>query len=89
MTREIRAECPECGAEVDAASEIGPDEATPEPGDLAVCLYCAGLGIYVEREDGSLGIRLTTAEEKLGLSENEQVNGVRAAIIGQSVWFKE
>lgn len=86
----IKANCPECGLEVDAATGVGKDKAPfPTPGDIAICIRCAGIGIYVLSEDGVLGLRLATYDEKVLLSENDELTGVRAAIIGQSIWFNE
>lgn len=88
MTREIRANCPECGKEVDGATDPKDPTSQPEEGDLGICIYCAGVGFYVIQEDGTLGLRLATVEEKVGLSEDADVTKVRAAIAAQSVWFK-
>lgn len=86
---EIKARCPECGYQVDDASVVGTDEPLrPEPDDLALCVRCAGPGIYILNEDGTLGLRLCTAEEKVELSENVLVQKTREAIEKTSkVWL--
>lgn len=89
MTREIKAVCPSCGREVDGATEIGDGDATPEPGDLALCLYCAIPAAYTENEDGSLGLRGLTAEEKVGLVDIPGFAEMQAQLLSQSIWFKE
>jgi hypothetical protein len=78
----IDARCPECGYKVDDASGIG-DAAgdRPEPDTIALCIQCAGIGIYTVNPDGeTLGIRLCTPEEKVELSENEELNEARELI---------
>lgn len=81
MTYEIKAECPECGCEVDGASAVGePADIQPEPGDLAICLYCAAIAIYDLAEGGTLSLRHPTLEERLLLSDNEDIIAVRQRI---------
>lgn len=88
MTYQIKAACPECGYAVDDAAGIGDAEGDhPEPGNYGICLRCAGVGVYKENDDGTLGLRLTTAEEKVELSEDEEVTKVRAHIRTQSLWW--
>ena len=41
-TRMTQSNCPTCGHVIDAASDPT-GEATPEPGDFTVCLYCQDL----------------------------------------------
>lgn len=89
MSREIRANCPECGQGVDGASGIG-DAAgeQPEVGNLAICIFCAGVGVYEDREDGTLGLRLATTEEKVELYEDDEFQRVRDAILAQKAWMQ-
>lgn len=82
MKREIRANCPECGYAVDSAALVGDEgDAWPEPGNLALCIACAGMGIYVLAEDGSLALRLPTIKEKVELSQDEEVRQMRDKIV--------
>lgn len=53
----------------------------PSEGDLGICIRCAGAGIYYKQEDGSLGLRLLTLEEKVQLSENEDAMRARFAVL--------
>lgn len=86
----INAFCPECDYEVDAASGVGDAEGQhPEPGNIAVCIRCAAMGIYFEQPDGTLGLRAPTTEEYVELSEDEEIIRVRASIIGFKVWRKQ
>lgn len=81
MTHEIKAACPECGMEVDGASAIGDDpEAAPEAGDIAICIYCAEVAVYELAQDGTLCLRRVTLEERLMLSDDEDVVAVREKI---------
>jgi hypothetical protein len=81
----IRAFCPECGYQVDDASGVG-DAAGDRPSvdNIAICIMCAGLGIYFEQEDHTLGLRRPTDEEKSELDEDKQITKVRATIIAMS-----
>lgn len=39
--------CPTCSRKIDAnANMSGPDDATPEPGDFAVCIFCGAVLIF-------------------------------------------
>lgn len=81
MTREIKATCPECGVDVDGAAFVGDDdEVQPEPGDLAICLYCAAVAIYELAMDQSLCLRRATLEERLLLSEDEDIQAIREKV---------
>ena len=87
----IDAKCPECGYKVDDAAGIGDAEGDrPEEDTIAVCIRCAGVGIYCLNPDGeTLGIRLCTPEEKVELSENEELQKARGIIQGADFhgWF--
>lgn len=90
MNKKIEAVCPDCGYEMDDATGMGEAVgARPEVGNLAVCIRCAGLGIYVEKKDGILGLRPTTEEEKVELSQDPGVTKARAFVIGLGVWMKK
>ena len=82
MTRQIAAVCPECGYEIDDASGVGEaKDRQPEPENLSVCIRCAGLSIYIENEDGTLGLRALTAEEKAEADQDEEVTKARSIVI--------
>lgn len=92
MTMPIEAVCPECGYAVDDATvvedgKLGGDT-RPASGNIAICIQCAGLGVYTENGNGTLGLRLPTFEEKVELSEDEEITKVRATIVSQSIWMK-
>lgn len=53
--------CPLCGYRVDAAS--APGEASPNPGDSAVCMSCASVLVF----DESLRLRKMSRDEFTGL----------------------
>lgn len=38
--------CPLCGLESNAASS--PEGATPDPGDITICMHCAGLLVFTD-----------------------------------------
>lgn len=81
MSVAIRANCPECGYEVDDASGIGEAEGQrPDAGSLAICIRCAGLGIYEDADDGSLRLRHLSAAETVELSQDEEVMRARESI---------
>lgn len=88
MTRDIRATCPSCNYEVDGATAPEDPEARPEEGDLAVCIRCAGPGVYVENEDGTLGLRAATEEEKSDFQANPLFVQAQEFIRAQSTWFQ-
>lgn len=75
----IEATCPECGYVVDDATEIGPGENRPEPGDLALCIRCSEPSFYVDN-GGTLGLRLATVEEKVRLSKDREVVKVQTRL---------
>jgi hypothetical protein len=83
----IRANCPQCGYEIDDATGVGEAHGDrPEPGHIAICIQCAGLGIYIAQEDGTLGLRQPTVEEAVDLADDDEVIKVQAAILGREIW---
>lgn len=85
----IRAHCPMCGYEVDDASGVGEaKDDRPEPGNVAICIRCAGVGVYFVQSDNTLGLRPPTAEQTLEFADDEEINKVRAVIIGRELWMK-
>jgi hypothetical protein len=90
MTMKINAYCPTCGYEVDDATGVGDAaELRPGPGGIAICIRCAGLGVYFEQKDGTLGLRPPTEKENVELADSEEITKVRAAIIGRDVWLNK
>lgn len=57
-------ECPSCEMALDAATDAY-GEATPEPGDLTVCIYCAAILVFTD----TMGLRLPTDEEFAALPQ--------------------
>lgn len=51
--------CINCGHLLTATSTPGPEEPTPGPGDLTVCLYCSHLMVFTDKMTVR---RLTDAE---------------------------
>lgn len=88
---EIDARCPQCNYAVDDASGVGETRhERPEVGDLAICIRCASLGIYIDNGDGTLGLRDVTVEEKVELSQRSDVMKVQQAIRKVSTpWYEE
>lgn len=70
--------CPFCDTYMDASTvAIGDDDASPTPGDVSVCLYCARVSVY--DEDGTL--RKPTLPESIGFAEDRDIQRARAAAI--------
>lgn len=90
MSQQITAECPDCGYAVDDASAVQDGQIDmeqnlrPKPGDLALCIRCAAPGFYFEKEDGTLGLRAPTFNEKVQLSQEREVMKARTAIIAMN-----
>lgn len=72
--RDQQRRCPACSAVVDAATAMDGSDASPAPGDVTVCLYCARVLIFTAD-----GLRLPTFEEIEQLAGNEDL--VRAVAI--------
>lgn len=88
MSLKIKAFCPTCAYEVDDATGVGDAvELRPEPGNLAICIRCASIGIYVKQGE-FLGLRPTTPEEDAQYADDEEVTKVRAVIIAREIWMK-
>lgn len=65
-----RPRCPCCGALIDGFSGITDAEATPEPGDVGVCLYCCEVHVY----DGEpVAVRKPTPQESLAFAADPSV----------------
>lgn len=78
--RKIVAHCPECGTFVDAAEEVEGSNVQPEDGDFAVCIKCGSFGVYVDLDDGNLGMRAPDEGEKVELSQMDLVLKVQRKI---------
>ncbi|WP_143546583.1 hypothetical protein [Rhodococcus sp. 06-418-5] len=50
--------CPHCKSVVDATAAMGDPASRPRPGDVNVCVYCAGVSLF-----GEDSFRLPTAAE--------------------------
>lgn len=62
--------CPWCRAVNDDATDVERSKAVPEAGDITVCLYCGGLGVFI---DGTHGKRRPTPAELYELSADPRV----------------
>lgn len=47
MTTWFPVKCPTCGYQMDGHSAIGDEDATPDEGDVSVCIACGSIGVYV------------------------------------------
>lgn len=66
--------CPHCGAKVDAASQIGGEDA-PRAGDVSLCVYCGEWNIFNE----DMSIRKPTVDEYVEFGTAPEVKRVREA----------
>jgi len=73
--------CPHCGTDVDQASGVVDKNARntlkPKPGDISLCITCAGLGRYTE----TLTIRKLTDIELADCMADPRVGRARQAIM--------
>ena len=67
--------CPHCRTKVNAAGSID-KPATPKPGDINICFYCANINIY----DEDLKVRLPTPEEIEEISKDQSVLHIQEKI---------
>ena len=54
--------CPTCGKLLDAATPATDPGTRPSPGDISVCIYCGGLGMYIA--GSPVGVRALTPQER-------------------------
>lgn len=87
MTTMANITCPECGRENDAHSSPSDEGATPEDGDLSICLECGHLAAYVKAEDGTLTIRQLTEDEYKVFMEDPDIR--RLLTIRQEVMNRD
>lgn len=74
--RLANAKCPYCDSKIDGASDpLG--DAEPKPGDITICIYCAGLMVF----DQLLIPRFPTDEEVIEARKHPEVAVVRAAVM--------
>lgn len=87
MSLPVKANCPDCGHEIDDAT--GLDDAKglrPEAGNVSICIACAGLA-YFEEKDGVLILRPCTPEETEELESHEELVNVRARVLVAAKWM--
>ena len=73
--------CPYCGFEGDGVEEFNREDRKPKPGDISVCISCAGIQVFGEEME-LLKIskeRLTELKEKHPITWAE-INSLRSAI---------
>lgn len=69
-------DCPTCGAPCDANSSLY-GAATPGPGDVAICLYCADFHVYAD-DQGSK--RAPTEDERAEFLADKRIVAVIAGV---------
>jgi hypothetical protein len=72
-TRTISSPCPHCGKSLDGATDPT-GGAVPSPGDLTLCVYCAGVSIFGE----DMQLRTATEEEEMMALPMEQLQSIAA-----------
>lgn len=73
---ERRGACPHCGYRVDVATSADPnDTRAPKGGDVTLCIYCGGLGLFCD----DAAIRIPTSEEYAVLLRDPDVQRLRIA----------
>jgi hypothetical protein len=74
--------CPACGYRVDAATSIDreadPNQNLPVDGNLAVCLACASVNVYI---NGATTLRLPTVDERAEFMTDPGVVGSVRAVL--------
>jgi len=68
--------CPSCGGESDCAT--GPDGATPEDGDISLCMYCGAVRAFMMNGHELLGYRVLTEDEIATLPADARLSVMRA-----------
>jgi hypothetical protein len=79
-TPRISTVCPYCGYRQDSHAHIGDEPATPEPGNLSLCIECAEPSVYV-MVAGRLSLRSTTTAERDEIREDATITAARLAIM--------
>lgn len=67
--------CRSCEIELDGHADTEGTDASPEEGDLSMCIYCGALGFYTVT-GGVLGIREPSAEEHRSLIRDPYVRSI-------------
>jgi hypothetical protein len=69
--------CPHCGGKLDACgvTDAGEDRA-PQPGDVGVCIHCAGIIVYTDR----FTLRMPTPDEEKKALSNPEVQLAQLAV---------
>jgi hypothetical protein len=70
--------CPTCGTKVNDATVVfhGASKASPAPGDVTVCIYCAAVSIF----DDELCLRRPTPDEQREIARDPRVQKTVAEI---------
>jgi hypothetical protein len=66
--------CLNCGKVTDAASSVG-TEATPEPGDISICLYCGHIMAFTD----ALTMRELNDEEIVRIAGDLRIVAIQTA----------
>lgn len=75
--RTVASVCRVCGERLDAATAAISEHATPVPGDVSVCFYCATVSIYAD----DMTLRAPTPEERRELDASDEVTRVVRSIL--------
>lgn len=67
LKTEFEAACPHCGRMQEV--HLGPDSASPTPGDLSICWKCTGVSQYTE----TLDLQELPADRAIELMANPEV----------------
>jgi hypothetical protein len=68
--------CPYCGAEMNGSLAVTSDH-RPAPGDVSICIDCAGVAFYGE----GLRLRLPTIAERAELEGDPEIARAVAAVL--------
>lgn len=65
--------CCSCGRRIDTGAHSDPTKVQPEPGDVAVCMYCGGFNVF----NADQSLRLMTVEEVGKLDDDTRIHMLR------------
>lgn len=71
--RTVKTNCPICGKNIDAASNVYDDNLTPKEHDLSVCIYCGSFNFY----NADLSLRAASDEEIAELDDDNRNEIIR------------
>jgi hypothetical protein len=74
-TRVPKCKCPSCGTELDAATDVLNRAATPNPGDITICLRC---GLLMRFKD-DMTLRQLTGKEMIEAMKDPRVATIERA----------